>query len=76
MGNLKLKLRVNTEFRSVLLAAESDCFRRIYSHGHMAVVKQYVLSYIEGYYNKKRPHRANNGLSPDEREAEFWAEKK
>ena len=39
-------------------------------------VKQSVFSYIEGYYNKKRPHRANNGLSPDEREAEFWAEKK
>ena len=39
-------------------------------------VKQSVFSYIEGYYNKKRPHRANGGLSPDEKEAEFWAEKK
>ena len=37
MGNFKAKLPVNTEFRSVLWAAESKCFRRIYSHGHMAV---------------------------------------
>ena len=39
-------------------------------------VKQSVFSYIEGYYNKKRPHSANDGLSPDEKEAEFWAKKK
>ena len=39
-------------------------------------VKQSVFSYIEGYYNTKRPHRANGGLSPDEKEAKFWAEKK
>ena len=39
-------------------------------------VKQSVFSYIEGYYNKKRPHSANGGLSPDEKEAEFWAKKK
>ena len=35
-------------------------------------VKQSVFSYIEGYYNKKRPHQANGGLSPDEKETEFW----
>ena len=39
-------------------------------------VKQSVFSYIEGYYNKKRPHSANGGLSPDEKEAKFWAKKK
>ena len=39
-------------------------------------VKQSVFSYIEGYYNKKRPHSANGGLSPDEKETEFWAKKK
>ena len=39
-------------------------------------VKQSVFSYIEGYYNKKWPHSANGGLSPDEREAEFWTKKK
>ena len=39
-------------------------------------VKQSIFSYIEGYYNKKRPHSANNGFSPDEKEAEFCAEKK
>ena len=39
-------------------------------------VKQSVFSYIEGYYNKKRPHSANSGLSPDEKEAEFWKKKK
>ena len=35
-------------------------------------MKQSLFSYIEGYYNKKRPHEANGGLSPDEKEAEFW----
>ena len=35
-----------------------------------------TTSYIEGYYNKKRPHSANGELSPDEKEAEFWAKKK
>ena len=34
-------------------------------------VKQSVFSYIEGYYNKKRPHEANGGISPDEKETEF-----
>ena len=35
-------------------------------------VKLSLFSYIEGYYNKKRPHEANGGLSPDEKEAEFF----
>ena len=35
-----------------------------------------TTSYIEGYYNKKRPHSANGELSPDEKEAEFLAKKK
>ena len=39
-------------------------------------VKQSVFSYIEGYYNKKRPHEANGGLSPDEKEAEFGTKNK
>ena len=39
-------------------------------------VKQSVFSYIEGYYNKKRTHSSNSRLSPDEKEANFWAEKK
>ena len=39
-------------------------------------VKQSLFSYIEGYYNKKRPHEANGGLSPDEKEAEFWTKNK
>ncbi|MBR2209641.1 MAG: IS3 family transposase, partial [Synergistaceae bacterium] len=38
-------------------------------------VKQSVFSYIEGYYNKKRPHSTNGGLSPDEREAGFWTKR-
>lgn len=39
-------------------------------------VKLSAMRYIDGYYNKKRPHTANGGLSPDEKEAEFWAENK
>ena len=39
-------------------------------------VKQSLFSYIDGYYNKKRPHEANGGLSPDEKEAEFWTKYK
>ena len=35
-------------------------------------VKQSIMSYIDGFYNTKRPHSANNGLSPNEKEAEFW----
>jgi putative transposase len=32
-------------------------------------LKLSLFQYIEGYYNKKRPHSANNMLSPDEKEA-------
>jgi len=31
-----------------------------------------LFEYIEGFYNKRRPHSANNFLSPDEREAAFF----
>ncbi len=34
-------------------------------------MKQSLFSYIEGYYNKKRPHEVNGGFSPDEKEAEI-----
>ena len=36
--------------------------------------KASVFSYIEGYYNTKRPHSANNMLSPDEKESQFWGQ--
>ena len=29
------------------------------------------MSYIDGFYNTKRPHSANNELSPNEKEADF-----
>ena len=30
-----------------------------------------LVEYIEGFYNKRRPHSANNFLSPDEKEDSF-----
>ncbi len=40
----------------------------------MQDVKSSVFSYIEGSYNSKRPHRANDWLCPDEKEAKFWVQ--
>lgn len=31
-------------------------------------LKLSLFQYIKGYYNNKRPHSANNMLSPDEKE--------
>lgn len=33
-----------------------------------------LFSYIEGFYNSVRPHSHNNGLSPNQREADFMIE--
>ena len=37
-------------------------------------VKSSVFNYIEGFYNLRRPHGANDGLSPNERETKFYAQ--
>ena len=37
-------------------------------------VKSSVFNYIEGFYNPRRPHGANDGLSPNEREAKFYTQ--
>ncbi len=37
-------------------------------------VKESVFSYIEGFYNSKRPHSANDMLSPDEKESQFFGQ--
>ena len=34
-------------------------------------VKRSAFVYIEGFYNPKRPHSANNNLSPDQKEENF-----
>ena len=34
-------------------------------------LKRSAFVYIEGFYNPKRPHSANNNLSPDEKEDVF-----
>jgi len=34
-------------------------------------VKRALFHYIEGFYNSKRPHNANDGLSPNEKEIMF-----
>ena len=31
-----------------------------------------LFEYVEGFYNKNRPHSANDFLSPNEKEALFW----
>lgn len=31
-----------------------------------------LFEYIEGFYNRKRPHSANDLLSPDEKERDFF----
>lgn len=31
-----------------------------------------LFAYVEGFYNKSRPHSANDWLSPDEREAKYY----
>ncbi|MBQ7562157.1 MAG: integrase core domain-containing protein, partial [Synergistaceae bacterium] len=35
-------------------------------------VKQSIMSYIDGFYDTKRPHSANNEFSPNDKAAEFW----
>ena len=39
-------------------------------------VKQTVLAYIVGYYSQVRPHRHNDGLSPNEAENRYWENSK
>ncbi|MGA3436553.1 integrase core domain-containing protein [Lactiplantibacillus plantarum] len=36
-------------------------------------VKQAVFQYIEGFYNPRRPHSANNLLAPDQKEAKYFS---
>jgi putative transposase len=38
--------------------------------------KQTVLDYIIGYYSQVRPHRHNEGLSPNEAENRYWKNSK
>ena len=41
----------------------------------MSELKLALFRYIEGYYNPRRPHSANGNLSPDEKEAIYFAER-
>lgn len=38
--------------------------------------KQTVLDYIIGYYSRVRPHRHNDGLTPNETERRYWVNSK
>ena len=38
-------------------------------------LKLSVFSYIEGYYNSKRPHGSLGYLTPNEAEATYWGQK-
>lgn len=46
-----------------------EVHRRTYSS--LSELNLALFQYIEGYYNKKRPHSANDMLSPDEKESSF-----
>ena len=58
-------------FFKYLKKEETD--RRTYAT--LNALKLSVFSYIEGYYNSKRPHASLGYLTPDEVEAAFWAQK-
>ncbi len=38
--------------------------------------KQAVLDYIIGYYSQVRPHRHNDGFSPNDAENRYWENSK
>lgn len=35
-------------------------------------LKRSLFTYIEVFYNTRRPHSANDELTPNQQEAEFW----
>ena len=39
------------------------------SYANISELNDSLFAYIDGFYNAKRPHGANNGLSPNEKEA-------
>lgn len=43
-----------------------------YSFSSLAELKIHIFDYIEGFYNSRRPHSANNMLSPNEKERLFY----
>ncbi len=58
-------------FFRYLKKEETD--RRTYTA--LTDLKISVFSYIEGYYNSKRPHSSLDYLTPDEMESAYWGQK-
>ena len=50
---------------------EEELYRRNFSN--LSELRSSLLSYIDGFYNTRRPHSANEELTPDEKEALFWS---
>lgn len=58
-------------FFKYLKKEETD--RRTYAA--LSDLKLSVFSYIEGYYNSKRPHGSLGYLTPNEKETAYWGQK-
>lgn len=52
---------------------EEELYRRKFSCTEE--LKSSLFSYIDGFYNTRRPHSANDELTPNEKEALFWSSK-
>ena len=60
--------------------AVMECFFKYLKHeelnrrsfSHISELKLAVFQYIEGFYNEIRPHSANNMLSPNQKERNFF----
>ena len=51
--------------------AVAEAFFRNFSN--LSELSSSLLSYIDGFYNTRRPHSWNEELTPDEKEALFWS---
>ena len=49
---------------------QEEVYRRSFSS--LEDLNLSLFEYIEGFYNRRRPHSANNFLSPDEKELAFY----
>ncbi len=46
-----------------------------FDNATLSDLKLSVFSYIEGYYNSKRPHGSLGYLTPNEKETAYWGQK-
>ena len=60
----------NAVVESFFSSLKQECVYR-HSFKSRAEAKEYIIDYIENFYNSKRQHSANQGLSPMEFEHRF-----